>query len=221
MKKVKCGITRYSKKGSYRFTGYGILDGNDLITKYKDVSGNQVEHRYEDVMNIKYDTGKAPLITLKNFINTNEQVKEIFKDILKNYENAEDFFTFGQNTIEFVENVDEIEFLKSSYKLLCEDCDDKTELRYKAHRVYWTTRNFNDAINKYLKTAYFPLIRFIQTKLEELILEFEDEENSPCQKIIRLKLNKKVEKEIKLKLANLRTKKPTLFFKKKVFGWVF
>ena len=52
-----------------------------------------------DVMNIKYDTGKAPLITLKNFINTNEQVKEIFKDILKNYENAEDFFTFGQNTI--------------------------------------------------------------------------------------------------------------------------
>ena len=35
-----------------------------------------------DVMNIKYDTAKAPLITLKNFINTNEQVKEIFKDIL-------------------------------------------------------------------------------------------------------------------------------------------
>lgn len=40
MKKVKYGITRYSKKGSYRFTGYGILDGNDLITKYKDVNGN-------------------------------------------------------------------------------------------------------------------------------------------------------------------------------------
>ena len=51
MKKVKYGITRYSKKGSYRFTGYGIFDGNDLITKYKDVNGNQVEHRYEDVMN--------------------------------------------------------------------------------------------------------------------------------------------------------------------------
>ena len=50
MKKVKYGITRYSKKGSYRFTGYGILDGNDLITKYKDVNGNQVEHRYEDCM---------------------------------------------------------------------------------------------------------------------------------------------------------------------------
>ena len=50
MKKVKYGITRYAKKGSYRFTGYGILDGNDLITKYKDRDGNQVEHRYEDVM---------------------------------------------------------------------------------------------------------------------------------------------------------------------------
>ena len=36
-----------------------------------------------------------------------------------------------------------------------------------------------------------------------------------------LKAIKKAEKEIKLKLANLRTKKPTLFFKKKVFGWVF
>ena len=50
MKKVKYGITRYCKKGSYRFTGYGILDGNDLITKYKDRDGNQVEHRYENVM---------------------------------------------------------------------------------------------------------------------------------------------------------------------------
>ena len=50
MKKVKYVITRYSKKGSYRFTGYGVLDGNDLITKYTDKNGNQVEHRYEDVM---------------------------------------------------------------------------------------------------------------------------------------------------------------------------
>ncbi|MBQ8451600.1 MAG: hypothetical protein IJ538_02360 [Clostridia bacterium] len=36
MKKVKYGITRYSKKGSYRFTGYGQLDRNDLITTYTD-----------------------------------------------------------------------------------------------------------------------------------------------------------------------------------------
>ncbi len=50
MKKVKYGITRYCKKGSYRFAGYGILDGNDLITKFTDRNGNQVEHRYEDVM---------------------------------------------------------------------------------------------------------------------------------------------------------------------------
>lgn len=52
MKKVKYGITRYCKKGSYRFTCYGILDGNDLITKFTDRNGNQVEHRYEDVMKL-------------------------------------------------------------------------------------------------------------------------------------------------------------------------
>ena len=50
MKKVKYGITRYTKKGSYRFTGYGQLNGNDLITKYTDRDGNLVEHTYEDVM---------------------------------------------------------------------------------------------------------------------------------------------------------------------------
>lgn len=170
-----------------------------------------------DVMNIKYDTGKAPLITLKNFINTNEQVKEIFKDILKNYENAEDFFTFGQNTIEVFENVDEIEFLKSSYKLLCEDCDDKTELRYKAHRVYWTTRNFNDAINKYLKTAYFPLIRFIQTKLEELILEFEDEEKFAMSENNKIEIKQEGGKGNKVKISKSQNKETNFIFQKESF----
>ena len=50
MKKVKYSITRYSKKGSYRFTGYGQLDGNDLITTYVDKNGNQVKHIYEDCL---------------------------------------------------------------------------------------------------------------------------------------------------------------------------
>ena len=50
MKKVKYGITRYTKKGSYRFTGYGQLDENDLITSYTDKYGNQVKHTYEDCL---------------------------------------------------------------------------------------------------------------------------------------------------------------------------
>ena len=51
MKKVKYGITRYTKKGSFRFTGYGQLNGKDLITRYSDRNGNIVEHTYKDVMN--------------------------------------------------------------------------------------------------------------------------------------------------------------------------
>ena len=50
MKKVKYGITRYTKKGSYRFTGYGQLDGNDLITTYIDKNVNKVKHIYEDCL---------------------------------------------------------------------------------------------------------------------------------------------------------------------------
>lgn len=168
-------------------------------------------------MNIKYDTGKAPLIALKNFINTNEQVRKIFKDTLNNYENAEDFFTFGQNTIEVIENIDEIEFLKSSYKLLCEDCDDKTELQYKAHRVYWATSKFNDAINKYLKTAYFPLIRYIQTKLEKLILEYEDEEKSKFAEINKIEIKQEGGKGNKVKIGKSQNKETNFVFQKESF----
>ncbi len=48
MKKVKYSITRYTKKGSYRFYGYGEIDENNLYTKYTDKYGNVVEHTYED-----------------------------------------------------------------------------------------------------------------------------------------------------------------------------
>ena len=34
-KKVKFSLTRYTKKGSYRFTGYGEIDNENLYTKDK------------------------------------------------------------------------------------------------------------------------------------------------------------------------------------------
>ena len=34
-KKVKFSLTRYTKKGSYRFTGYGEIDNENLYTKNK------------------------------------------------------------------------------------------------------------------------------------------------------------------------------------------
>lgn len=34
-KKVKFSLTRYTKKGSYRFTGYGEIDNENLYTKKK------------------------------------------------------------------------------------------------------------------------------------------------------------------------------------------
>lgn len=138
-------------------------------------------------------------------------------DILTNYESAEDFFTFGQNSIEIVEKIDEIEFLKSSYKLLCEDCVDKTELRNKAIKIYWTTRNFNDAINKYLKTAYFPLIRFIQTKLEELILEFEDEEKITMYENNKIEIKQEGGKGNKVKISKSQNKETNFVFQKESF----
>ena len=34
-KKVKFSLTRYTRKGSYRFTGYGEIDNDNLYTKNK------------------------------------------------------------------------------------------------------------------------------------------------------------------------------------------
>lgn len=47
MKKVKYSITRYSKKGSFRFTGYGEIDDANLYTSYTDKNGKKVEKVYE------------------------------------------------------------------------------------------------------------------------------------------------------------------------------
>lgn len=48
MKNVKYSITRFTKKGSFRFTGYGEIDEENLYTSYTDKCGNKVEHIYED-----------------------------------------------------------------------------------------------------------------------------------------------------------------------------
>ena len=48
MKKVKYSVIRYTKKGSYRFTGYGEIDDENLYTHYKNSNGETVNKTYED-----------------------------------------------------------------------------------------------------------------------------------------------------------------------------
>ena len=50
MKQVKYNIIKYGKKGSIRFSGYGELNGNDLITRYTNKDGEEIEHIYEDCL---------------------------------------------------------------------------------------------------------------------------------------------------------------------------
>lgn len=41
-KKVKYGITRFTRKGSYRLTGIGEIDDENLYIKFTDKDGNEV-----------------------------------------------------------------------------------------------------------------------------------------------------------------------------------
>ena len=50
MKRVKYNITRYTKKGSYKFYGYGEIDDENLYTTYEDKNGNTVKRTYEDCL---------------------------------------------------------------------------------------------------------------------------------------------------------------------------
>jgi hypothetical protein len=48
MKKVRYSIIRYTKKGSYKFSGFGVIDDNNLYTTYTDRNGNKIKKTYED-----------------------------------------------------------------------------------------------------------------------------------------------------------------------------
>lgn len=47
-RKVKYNITKFTKKGNFRFYGYGEIDNKNLYTSYTDRNGNVIEHTYEN-----------------------------------------------------------------------------------------------------------------------------------------------------------------------------
>ena len=69
MKKVKFGITRYCKNQSYRFTGYGEIDDENLYTSYTNSYGEKVNKVYEDC--IRY---------LHKIPNTSNEFKGYYSD---------------------------------------------------------------------------------------------------------------------------------------------
>ena len=60
MKEVKYNIIKYGKYKSYKFSGYGKLNGNDLITEYTDKYGELVKHTYEDCMSYLHPVLNQP-----------------------------------------------------------------------------------------------------------------------------------------------------------------
>ena len=91
MKRVKYNITRYTKKGSYKFYGYGEIDEENLYTTYTDKYGNTIERTYEDclkylhpVMN-KANQFKGLYLEYEDitFENDKGQLIELEKELIK------------------------------------------------------------------------------------------------------------------------------------------
>lgn len=77
MKKVKFSLIRYSKKGSYKFTGYGEIDDENLYTKnkvYEDCirychkklnSTNEYKGSFSQVEEIEFLNDKDQIVNLE------------------------------------------------------------------------------------------------------------------------------------------------------------
>lgn len=77
MKKVKYSLIRYSKKSSYRFTGYGEIDNENLYTKdkvYEDCirhchkmlnTTNEYKGSFSQFEEIQFENNKGQIVELE------------------------------------------------------------------------------------------------------------------------------------------------------------
>ena len=135
------------------------------------------------VMNLRHDSILSPIIRYKTFVESNELVKEIMAPIIEKSKTAVDLYTNDGINYE----VDEIENLAILYKHLVYMSQDGFNLRQHAAQCYVIKyRNFNDMINELMKVSFFPIVQYINRKLNEMYLLCEEKERNQNQPSIQV-----------------------------------
>lgn len=132
-----------------------------------------------DAMNIEFDTGNIPLKKYKNFIDTNEVIKEILKDIIIASHSAPELFSSNgyETSINVSEN--EIEDLAIQYKEISSLVENDVCIRDYALKFFvMKHKHYNDMIYELLSICLKPIIRYIQEKLKIMLYEREEDEKA-------------------------------------------
>ena len=147
----------------------------NIIEKHNRLAG--------DAMSIRYDTGNMPLKKYKNFIDTNEIIKDILSDVVLASKIAPELFVsngYGFYTNEFENEIDD---LAIKYKEISTLVDNDVNLKKYASRYFSLKyKRFDDMITDLLSLCLKPVIKYIQ---EELMAKlYETEENEKSQMIV-------------------------------------
>lgn len=135
------------------------------------------------VMNTTYQTRENTLNNYKNYIENEATIKELMSDVFEASHDAPDLFRETDDSLEIMSDSDEIKDKAILYKHLCFMVNDKRELCNYALSIYWRERKCNSAIRKLLEISMKPLIEYIQLKLNDMLLEAEDEEKQSISTI--------------------------------------
>ena len=138
----------------------------------------KTSNEFRDLMSYLYRTtvtdGKVHLIKFRNYIHTNEIIKEIIKPFIDDTVNLDEFVLRGSNRlyISFNKPVED-ELL---YKFIIKYVDElsNNDVSLDAEFTYYKRINkFNDAIQSAIKDAIDPLFRYISRELISKIEEIE------------------------------------------------
>lgn len=130
-----------------------------------------------DAMNIEYDTGNMPLKKYKNFIDTNEIIKDILADIVTASKTSPELFASTGHGFYTNESENEIEDLAIQYKEITTLVENDVNIRDYALRYFALKyTKFNDMINELLSICLKPLVKYIQEALKTKLYEIEEDE---------------------------------------------
>ena len=129
------------------------------------------------VMNTDHQTRENTLLLYKNFIDTDPIIKDIIKDIIILSKDAPDLFIKSEyNILVSKDDSDEKKDMAILYKHLNYMVEMDAELRVYAFSIYYYEKKYDSAISKLLTTSVKPLIGYIQQKLNELLIDAEEDE---------------------------------------------
>ena len=130
-----------------------------------------------DAMNIGYDTGNMPLKKYKNFIDTNEVIKDILTDVVTASKTAPELFVSTGHGFYTNESENEVDDLAIQYKEITSLVENDVNIRDYALRYFSLKyKKFNDMINELLSICLKPLIKYIQEALKSKLYELEENE---------------------------------------------